>query len=172
MGHPASFRGDSTAAVAAIGETRPDIVLLDVGISGDDVAVTVQRIRAASPKTKTMILSMHDGGALVQRLLGLGVQGYLHKSVSRLGLLAAIRGRQLNDSHIVVSVSPGSLVASREGIVALSEREREVLQLVAHAMSNALIASRLGLTEATVKRHLRNVFAKFSAVSALTRVAP
>ncbi|MFY1616270.1 response regulator [Micromonospora sp. WMMD736] len=162
--------GDSTAAIAAIGETRPDIVLLDVEIPGDDVGVTVRRIRAASPETKTIILSMHDSGVLVQRLLGLGVHGYLHKSVSRLGLLAAIRDSQVNDSHIVVSVSPHSLVPSREGIVALSEREREVLHLVARAMSNAQIANRLGLTEATVKRHLRNIFAKLSAVSRLDAV--
>jgi DNA-binding NarL/FixJ family response regulator len=162
--------GDSTAAVAAVRQTRPDVVLLDVEIPGDDVTMTVRRIQATSPDTKTIILSMHDGSALVQRLLGLGVKGYLHKSAGRLGLLAAIRGSRLDGSRIMCSVSPGSLVPADHDTVLLSEREQEVLQLVASAMSNAQVARQLGLTEATVKRHLRNVFAKLKAVSRLDAV--
>jgi DNA-binding NarL/FixJ family response regulator len=162
--------GDSATAVAAIGRTKPDIVLLDVEIPGDDVTVTVRRIRAASPATRTIILSMHDGSALVQRLLSLGVKGYLHKSAGRLGLLAAIRGTRRDDSRIMCSVSPGSLLPPQSETVLLTERERQVLQLVAYAMSNARVADRLGLTEATVKRHLRNVFVKLKAVSRLDAV--
>ena len=162
--------GDSGSAVAAVAKERPDIVLLDVEVPGDEATTTVRRMRDVSPTTKVIILSMYDGSHVVQSLLSLGVNGYLHKSVTRLGLVAAIRSTCDDEGRIVVSVSPQSLVHASSDVIVLTRRECEVLQLVAFAMSNAQVGKRLLLSEATVKRHLRNVFVKLSAASRIDAV--
>jgi DNA-binding NarL/FixJ family response regulator len=161
--------GDSAAAVEAVRQQQPDIVLLDVEIPGDEVTTTVQNIHAVSPASRVIILSMYDGAQLVQSLLGLGVKGYLLKSVTRLELVAAIRSASAPDGRIVLSVSPESFWHT-ESAGMLSARECSVLELVADAMSNIQVATRLGLTEATVKRHLRNIFVKLGAVSRIDAV--
>lgn len=161
---------DSESTLESVVALLPDIVLLDVEIPGSDVTTTVQRIKTASPETGIIILSMHEEPQLVQSLIALGIRGYLHKSVSRLGLIAAIWSASANDDRIVVSVSPHSIVSQRADIIELSERERAVLQLVAYAMSNAQIGRKLSLSEATVKRHLRNIFVKLDAVSRIDAV--
>jgi DNA-binding NarL/FixJ family response regulator len=161
--------GDSAAAVEAVKLQQPDIVLLDVEIPGDEVTTTVRNIHVVSPASRVVILSMYDGPQLVRSLLGLDVKGYLLKSVTRLELVAAIRSASAADGRIVLSVSPESLWHA-ESASTLSARERSVLELVADAMSNVQVASRLGLTEATVKRHLRNIFVKLGAVSRIDAV--
>ncbi len=162
--------GDSASAVAAVAAEKPDVVLLDVEIPGDEVTTTVRKMQAVSPATRVIILSMYDGPLLVQSLLGMGVKGYLLKTVTRLELVAAIRSVCADEGRIVLSVSPQSLIQAAGGLSVLSDRERGVLQLVAEAMSNAQIGHRLGLTEATVKRHLRNIFVKLNAVSRIDAV--
>ena len=166
--------GDSASAVALAGEKRPDIVLLDVEIPGDEVTTTVRAIRSLSPSTKLIILSMYDGPTLLQKLLALGVNGYLLKSITSQDLVAAIRTAQKDDGRALLSVSRASLARAHGGQgsveARLSQRELMVLRLVANAMSNAQIANRLSLTEATVKRHLRNIFSKLNAVSRIDAV--
>jgi len=164
--------GDSSAAVALAAETMPDIVLLDVEIPGADVAETVSQIRARSPRSRILILSMHEGPQLVQALLAAGIRGYLLKSIRWQELVVAIRAVHSDSDRVVLGVSRESLARVRQGRSpgALSARELEVLDLVAQALSNSQIAARLNLTEATVKRHLRNVFVKLGAVSRLDAV--
>jgi DNA-binding NarL/FixJ family response regulator len=163
--------GDSASAVALIADRRPDVVLLDVEIPGDDVTTTVSRIRSLSPRSKVIILSMYDGPLLLRGLLAAGVRGYLLKSVRRQELVAAIRGAHRDAGRVVLDVSRESLARAQDPASdPLSARERQVLELTARALSNAQIATRLGLTEATVKRHLRNIFGKLGAVSRIDAV--
>jgi len=164
--------GDSAAAVALAGEKQPDIVLLDVEIPGSDVTTTVGQIRLRSPGSRVIILSMHEGPQLVQALLGAGIRGYLLKSIRWQELVVAIRAVHSDSDRVVLGVSRESLARVQQGSSpgTLSAREVEVLDLVAQALSNGQIASRLNLTEATVKRHLRNVFVKLGAVSRLDAV--
>jgi DNA-binding NarL/FixJ family response regulator len=160
--------GDSAAAVAAAGRHQPDVILLDVQIPGDDVTVTVRRIHDVSPSTAIVILSMYDGPALLRELLALDICGFLLKSATRQELMTAIRNAGLDDAPVLLAVSRQSLSAVRSRppmTPALSHREREVLQLVGQAMSNAQIARHLCVSEATVKRHMRNIFHKLGAVS-------
>jgi DNA-binding NarL/FixJ family response regulator len=163
--------GDSMTAVSVTAETRPDVVLLDVEIPGDEVTETVARIRELSPETRIIILSMYDGPQLLSRLLGAGIRGYLLKSVHRQELIAAVRSVYEDPARIVLAVSRNS-VAQVEAASAptLSDKELEVLQLAAQALSNNQIARRLGLAEATVKRHMRNIFVKLNAVSRIDAV--
>ncbi|TDB98894.1 response regulator transcription factor [Actinomadura sp. 7K534] len=163
--------GDSAGAVAMITERRPDVVLLDVEIPGEDVTVTVRRIRERSPNTKVIILSMYDGPRLLRSLLAADISGYLLKSVRRQELLAAVRSAHSGDGRVVLAVSQESLAQAQQPAAdLLSPRELEVLELTAQALSNTQIASRLNLTEATVKRHLRNIFGKLDAVSRIDAV--
>jgi DNA-binding NarL/FixJ family response regulator len=162
--------GDSATAESVSAREQPDVVLLDVQIPGAGVIATVQAVQNAAPAAKVIILSMFDGPQLVQSLLGLGVKGYLLKTVTRLELVAAIRSACGAGDRIVLSVSPDCFEPDAAEAGLLSPRERTVLLLVARAMSNGQIAARLSLTEATVKRHLRSVFAKLGAVSRIDAV--
>lgn len=163
--------GDSTAAVAKAASLRPDVVLLDVAIPGDDPVVTVRRIREASPSTAVVILSMYDSPDLLRRLIAEGVRGYLLKSVGREELVAAIRKARDGTGSILLSVSGQSLVQVQNAEPAiLSQAELDILQLAAEAMTNAQIARRLKLSEAAVKSHLRRIFAKLGAVSRIDAV--
>jgi DNA-binding NarL/FixJ family response regulator len=163
--------GDSETAVAAAAGLQPHIVLLDVEIPGDDVTSTVNRIRRLSPSSQVIILSMYDGMQLLRSLLAAGIRGYLLKSVHREELVSAIRTARADEGPILLAVSRESL-AQVEGTSAetLSEREREVLGLAAQGLSNTQIGTRLSVAEATVKRHLRNVFVKLGAVSRIDAV--
>lgn len=162
----------SDDAVAQAGRHLPDIVLLDVDLRDGEVTGTVRAIRSVSPATRIVILSMFEEPRLVRELVAAGVRGYLLKSVSRHELVSAVRGVGRDAERMVLSVSRETLVrmhADTSG-AGLSDREREVLELVALALSNSQVADRLSLTEATVKRHLRNVFAKLGAVSRIDAV--
>lgn len=163
---------DSASTVAEAEAHRPDIVLLDIEIPGDDVAATVNEIRRRSPGSRVIILSMYEGPQLVQALLAAGIRGYLLKSIHWEELVVAIRAIRADDDRIILGVSRESLGHVQPGPAqdTLSARELEVLDLVAQALSNGQIASRLQLTEATVKRHLRNIFVKLGAVSRLDAV--
>ncbi len=164
--------GEADEAVKLAAETEPDIVLLDVEIPGGEVTETVRRIAERSPRSRIIILSMHEGPELVQATLAAGVRAYLLKSVHWQELVVAIRAVHADAGRIILSVSQESLQAVRQKPEhgELSDREHEVLGLVAQALSNGQIAARLGLTEATVKRHLRNIFVKLGAVSRLDAV--
>lgn len=163
--------GNSSDAVRLVADTRPNVVLLDVEIPGDEVLETVARIRALSPCTQIIILSMYDGPHLLTRLLTAGISGYLLKSIHRHELLAAVRGVYEDPGRVVLAVSRTSL-AQVEGPSpdVLTDKEKEILQLAAQALSNLQIARRLGVAEATVKRHMRNIFVKLNAVSRIDAV--
>jgi DNA-binding NarL/FixJ family response regulator len=164
--------GDSATTIAMAEKERPDIVLLDIEIPGGEAAATVREIRSRSPGSRVIILSMHEGPQLVQALLGADIRGYLLKSVHWEELVVAIRAVYSDSSRVILGVSQESLryVGQEPSPNPLSAREREVLNLVAQALSNSQVASTLHLTEATVKRHLANIFSKLGAVSRLDAV--
>lgn len=163
---------DHPTAIALAAAQRPDVILLDIDMPGGDVTTTVNQIRGRSPTSRVIVLSMHEGPQLVQTLLAAGVRGYLLKSIQWQELVVSIRAVCTHSDRIVLGVSRESLKYAQVGSSpgTLSDREREVLSLVAQALSNAQIAAQLHLTEATVKRHLRNIFVKLGAVSRLDAV--
>ncbi|MET7396630.1 response regulator transcription factor [Dactylosporangium sp. NPDC005572] len=166
--------GDGGSAVAMAACVLPDIVLLDIEMPGETPQETLARIKEVSPASSVIALSMHDGAGLVREMLSAGARGYLHKSVSRQDLVAAIRSVHRDRSRMVVSVSSNGFhapdPADTTGPGALSAREHEVLALAAQALSNRQIAKQMSITEGTVKRHLRNIFAKLGAVSRIDAV--
>jgi len=166
---------DGEEAVELAARSRPDIVLLDVEMPRNVPAETVRAIRAASPNSRVIMLTMHDSPQLVRDMLEAGVAGYLHKSIGRQALTASIRDALETDRNggarrLVMSVTQGSLTPEPATNKLISPRERQILVLVAAAFSNRQIATRLKITEATVKRHLRNAFEKLDAVSRIDAV--
>lgn len=164
--------GDGPSTLRAAVTHHPDVVLLDVEMPQHDVTDIVRRLLGIDPRLRVIVLSMYDDARLVQELINVGVRGYLHKSVSRESLISAIQGVTDDQPVVTVSVSRTSLAAPAppDSSQALSARELEVLNFVAAAKSNRQIASHLGITEGTVKRHLRNIFGKLDAVSRIDAV--
>ena len=155
--------------VARAAEHLPDLLLLDVQMPGPGAKAVVDQVRAASPNTKIVILTMHDDPLLVRQLLDSGASAYLLKTVARAELLAAVHAVSRSPDNIVLSVSRrtiGRLEQDREPPPSrLSPRELDVLRGVARALSNAQLAAELCITESTVKRHLTNIYAKLGASS-------
>ena len=158
-------------AVALAVRLRPDVLLLDVEMPGPGAPAVIQQITRVAPETKIVVLTMHDDPDLVRDLLQAGAAAYLLKTIVRDELIAAVRSvARRPSSNVLLAVSRQTVEQldrerPRAEGVPLTEREREILQLLAEAMTNAQIASRLYITEATVKRHLTNIYAKLHAVS-------
>jgi DNA-binding NarL/FixJ family response regulator len=162
---------DGQRAMELAIEQRPDILLLDVEMPGPGAPSIIRRVKRRCPEVHVIVLTMHDDADMVQSLLNCGATAYLVKSILRDELIAAIHSVALRPDAVLVSVSRQAAIAfvdgnrntSVKGL--LSARESEVLQLIAEAFSNAQIAAKLQITEATVKRHLTNIYAKLNAVS-------
>ncbi|KOX12433.1 response regulator transcription factor [Nocardiopsis sp. NRRL B-16309] len=163
--------GDGEAAVECVGRLRPDVVLLDVDMPHNPPVETVRRLLETSPRTSVIVLTMYDEPQLVKEMLQVGVSGYLHKGIGRRDLVAAIHRATREPRQVTMSVSRETIVSVGSNHSGpLSPREQEVLSLVAGALSNRQIATRLSITEGTVKRHLRNIFDKLGAESRMDAV--
>jgi DNA-binding NarL/FixJ family response regulator len=159
-------------ALALAVELSPDVLLLDVEMPGPGAVTTIRQVRRQQPGTKIIVLTMHDDARILRELLESGASAYLLKTVLRDELLAAIRSVARSSDNILLAVSRLTMEqldrhsgTAGGGADALTEREREILALAGNALSNGQIASRLHITEATVKRHLTNAYAKLNAVS-------
>jgi len=161
---------DGSGALAAAAELKPDTVLISVRTPGGGLPRLVRRLREVSSRFRVLVLSEHDAPDMVRNLLSAGVSGYLLKSTTKHQLIAAIRGAYAADEGISLFVSQHSLTQINHEQKVLSARERDVLELVAVALSNSQVAARLSVSEATVKRHLRNIFVKLGAVSRIDAV--
>jgi len=161
--------GTLPAALALASAAQPRVVLLDMEMPGAHPGQLIRQLRARTPRSRVIVLSTNEDTHVVQELLTLGISAYLPKTVTRQELLSAVCGH--DDGRITLSLSRlGLEQISRTAVGPLSGRERDVLALAAEALTNAQIASRLRITEGTVKRHLRNIFAKLGAVSRIDAV--
>lgn len=162
--------GDGRSGIDEAAEKQPSVILVDIRTLGDEVGRVILDIRTVSPDSAVIALAMSGETQRMRQLLGLGVRGYLLKSTNEQTLVAAIRTARDDSDSVVLVVAGESLTRLHEVSDELSTREEEILRLTSEAMTNGQIAARLGLTEATVKRHLRNIFGKLGAVSRLDAV--
>ena len=165
---------DGLEAVAQARRLRPDIVLMDVRMPHVDGIRASRRIVAAMPATKVIILTTFDLDEYAFSGLQAGASGFLLKDVLPADLVAAIRVNASGDAVIAPSTTrrlvdaylrPASTRGARPGppdglLDQLTERERDVFLTMAAGLSNAEIAAKLRLSEATVKTHVGHVFAK------------
>ncbi|MFF8832024.1 response regulator [Streptomyces sp. NPDC015131] len=163
--------GDGPGGVRMAGLHRPDVVLLDLEMPGPGPLANLRGIRQAAPDARIIVLTMHDDRRLIDALLSAGATGYLHKEADREVLVAAIRSAMAGGTTMFLpSARAARPEREPEPADTLTLRERELMELVAQGLSNRQIGSRLGITEGTVKRHLRNIFDKLGATSRLDAV--
>ena len=153
-------------AIAMTEREKPDVVLLDVEMPAMGAEKAIGQILHVSPYSKVLVLTMYDEPRLVRKLLALGAHGYIVKNATREELVAAVHTMHRVENRVVLSVSRNTadrLEGSKQSV--LSSRELEVLLLTVRAMSNSEIASRLHISEGTVKRHLTNIYGKLGVSS-------
>jgi DNA-binding NarL/FixJ family response regulator len=149
-------------------ELRPDAVVMQVQMPFERAKETLSAMRSFPDPPKVVIVTMLESPRYVRGLMGAGANAYLLKTSSAEHLIAAVRAAVLDPEggDAVVGMPPAMLEESEEGAEGvLSAREMEVLLLSARGLSNGRIASSLYLAEATVKRHLANVYEKMGVGS-------
>jgi DNA-binding NarL/FixJ family response regulator len=149
-------------------ELSPDVVIMQVQVPVDRAVETLKAMRAFPEPPKVIIVTMFESPRYIRELTGVGVSAYLLKTTSSDHLVAAVRAAVLDpgSENTVVGIPREMLESTQEGADGvLSARELEILLLVARGLSNQHIASSLHLAEATVKRHLANVYQKMGVHS-------
>ena len=172
---------DGAAGVRVVTEQQPDVVLLDVRMPGMDGLEAARRILAAELPTRVVVLSTFDEDEYVAAALRAGVSGFLLKVAPPEDLVTAVRtvaaGQGLLDPAVTLRVirtyasAPAPDPARAAALGELTERETDVLALVAAGLSNAEIAARLYLGEATVKTHVSRVLLKLGLRDRVQAVA-
>jgi DNA-binding NarL/FixJ family response regulator len=152
---------DGHEAVERFRTLRPDVTLMDLQMPGLGGIESMQLIRREFPEARFVVLTTYSRDAQVVRALRVGAAGYLVKSTVRKDLLNTIRTVHLGGKSISAEVAVE--LARHVLDEPLTERELDILKRVAGGTSNREIASSLGVTEATVKSHLKNVMAKLGA---------
>jgi DNA-binding NarL/FixJ family response regulator len=154
--------GPTTLVEAA--RLQPDLVVLDIAMPGRDGLAVAERLRNDLPAVRILFLSMHDDDVSLRRALELGAEGFVSKSASIEELLSAIRTIRDDGSYLstdlvgrVMERAGGRMTA---GVPELTDREREVLELLADGRRPGEIASGLHLSVKTVKNHLTSVYQK------------
>ena len=139
-----------------------DIVVTDFHMPGMDGLSIVHTIRRIKPKTKIIVLSMHDETHLVKEILKAGIDGYVLKKDSHKELMKAIEEVQHGNVYLSGDISKiliTNLQNPDEGKL-LTDREREIVKLIAKEYSNKDIAEALFISERTVETHRKNIFKK------------
>ncbi|HEV2092725.1 MAG TPA: response regulator transcription factor [Rubrobacter sp.] len=156
-----SSTGDEAGALVA--ETKPDVIVTQLDMQPKTAEEVISGLRRVSPGSRIVVLTLWDNLRYLQAVSKMGIDAYLHKSSSAEELLATIGAvsRDPGGGNAVISIPRGLLQRLGDGPAGgLSERETEVLVLAARGLSNRRIAEELHLAEATVKRHLANVYQK------------
>src|SRR5262245_28708572 len=164
---------DGDDAVRKAAALRPDVALVDISMPGAGGIKAIERIRQAAPTTRVLVLTMHDVPAYLRAAVAAGASGYVVKRAADSDLLAAIRdvhrGRTVLDPALAARVVQGGLrrrsPAGPTPTGLLSQREREVLELVAQGYTNQQIADHLGLSVKTVETYRARLVEKLGLQS-------
>lgn len=144
--------------IELIRQQRPDVVLMDLRLRGDDGVRLTGAIRAEFPDARVLVISNYDGDEDIHRALGAGAMGYLFKSVVEDELIDAIREVYAGRRYLPRSVA--TRLEEHDLAPALTRREDEILDLLGRGMSNRELGQVLGVSEDTVKTHLKSLFRK------------
>jgi DNA-binding NarL/FixJ family response regulator len=168
---------DGAAAVAAAGERRPAVVLMDIRMPGVDGIAATSQITARPDPPKVIVLTTFHLDDYVLAALRAGASGFLLKDTPPADIIRAVRLVAAGDAMLSPAVTRTLIeqfgadqpaprrAAARQALRTLTDRERDVAAEVAQGRSNAEIAARLHMSEATVKAHVSRVLAKLGAAN-------
>jgi two-component system, NarL family, response regulator NreC len=156
------------ASVALIEHLQPDIVVTDLSMPGRSGIHVIGMVRQISPRSRVLVLTVHNGEEYIRAALSAGADGYVLKDASRADLLLAIRRVYSGQRHMCAQVAEkivtgylGDRIARPdEAPQALTDREREVLTYIALGKSNKRIAMLLALSVKTIEKHRSNFMRK------------
>lgn len=152
---------DGEQAVAQFRGVQPDITLMDLQMPGMGGVEAIRTIVGEFPQARIIVLTTYKGDVQALRALKAGASGYLLKSMLRKDLLETIR--QVHAGRRCIPPEIATEIATHVAEDALSTREVEVLGQVAGGRSNKVIAARMGISEETVKTHMKSILAKLDA---------
>jgi DNA-binding NarL/FixJ family response regulator len=157
---------DGAGALEAARRLRPDVVLMEVDLPGESGVATTRRLKAEMPEVTVVMLSIHDDAEQIVEAVKAGAQGYISKTTHVSELLEHLRTLARGEVALTAPIAtrlfqqlrgPAGATAAAE---VLTQRELEVLALVAAHLSNKQIAARMMLSEHTVKNHVKHILAK------------
>ncbi|MDX6535121.1 MAG: hypothetical protein QOJ13_1490 [Gaiellales bacterium] len=162
----AGTAGNGEDAVRVALEQEPDVVLMDLSMPGIDGIEATRRLKERLTKTNVLVLTSYSDKERVLAALDAGAIGYLLKDAEPAEIVEAVRAASRGESPLHPRAARAVLSARRGGdpLDDLTEREREVLALLAAGMQNKQIARRLDISEKTVKAHLTSVFRRIGVV--------
>jgi len=162
--------GQGAEAVRIVRDIAPDVVVMDLNMPGMGGVEATRHISAIAPLTRVLMLTISDDDGDVMDAILAGACGYLLKDASiqelMTGIQAAARGESLISPHIAAKVLQRVRATSTQPAIAetirseLSDREIEVLKLIANGKDNAVIAAELHISPKTVKNHISNILMK------------
>jgi DNA-binding NarL/FixJ family response regulator len=169
---------DGSEAMDLVSQKEPDLILMDLKMPVLNGVEAIRQIKASHPRVKILVLTTYDDDEWVFDAVRAGASGYLLKDTPRDELVAAIRGTVAGKSYVDPSVAgklldlasshqtgPTNIIAEK-----LTDREIQILHLIAKGLSNTVIADRLFLSEGTVRNHVSSILAKLG-VSDRTQAA-
>lgn len=173
--------GDGESAVALVETVAPDVVLMDLHMPGLNGIEATRQVVERTPGTGVLVLTMLDGDDSVFAAMRAGARGYLLKGADRAEIERALRTVASGEVVFSAAIAGRVLAWFRTGgagggdrlppFPELTEREREVLDLVARGLTNAEIARRLVVSDKTVRNHVSNMFAKLHISDRASAVA-
>ena len=165
--------GDVASAIAATGELGPDVVLMDLNLPDGSGIEAVRELAARHPDVRVLVMTMSTDDDAVVAAMRAGARGYVVKGASRRDLVESVRAVAAGGavfSPVVADRLAGyftglAAVPGREAFPQLTDREREVLELLAQGLDNRGIARALFLSDKTVRNHVSNTLAKLEVSS-------
>jgi len=163
--------GSASEAVSVVKAARPDVVVLDLGIPGGGLTAAREIANSGVP-TRIAVLTASEEESNLETALELGVRAYMLKGIGGPELVDVVRRVSRGEVYVTPTLAARMLIdkgverrgtSPTVGEAALTERELEVLDLVAEAYSNKEIAARLEISEKTVKHHMTNIMGKLNA---------
>jgi DNA-binding NarL/FixJ family response regulator len=164
--------GDGAAAIRLAGLLRPDVILMDLRMPGLDGLGALTELARQGSTARVLVLTTYDTDIYVLPAIEAGATGYLLKDAPRAELLRAVRAAARGEGVLSPSVATRLMSRVRTpDVQPLSQRELEVLELVAAGNTNRETAARLLISEATVKTHLQSIYGKLGVSDRAAAVA-
>jgi DNA-binding NarL/FixJ family response regulator len=158
-------------AIEAVERHDPEVVIMDVRLPGIDGISAVRRIAERSPGVKSVMFSAYGDKRLLSDAIAAGADGYVMKDSPPEDLLRAVRTVAAGRPFVDPSLSPALIMAGNAADAPLSEREREILQLLAGGLHTDAVAGRIGLSSETVKSDTKRAIVKLGAHTRVHAVA-